>query len=233
VGSITTFATPVGNGWWRVAIAFAADATGLIVRYGIASNSTTNNYTGDGFSGIYIWGAQLEAGAFPTSYIPTVASQVTRSADAASMTGANFSSWYAGGAGTVYSESAVYAAAVKTQGVWELSGGATTTSLRSPQTTTARLRAAVGGTFSGGATGAIISNNTFIKATVAWQGLSGRLQSGATGEDVTGVANLDATQFIVGGIGTAGSNALNGTIKKLAFYPVKLTAAELQALTQN
>lgn len=32
--------------------------------------------------------------SFPSSYIPTVASQVTRAADVASMTGANFSSWY-------------------------------------------------------------------------------------------------------------------------------------------
>jgi hypothetical protein len=60
VGSTTTFATPVGNGWWRVAIAFAADATGLSIRYGITSDSTTTNYTGNGFNGIYIWGAQLE-----------------------------------------------------------------------------------------------------------------------------------------------------------------------------
>jgi hypothetical protein len=59
-------------------------------------------YTGDGYSGIYIWGAQLEAGAFPTSYIKTEASQVTRSADSASMTGTNFSEWYRQDEGTVY-----------------------------------------------------------------------------------------------------------------------------------
>lgn len=43
---------------------------------------------------ILVWGAQLEAGAFATSYIPTVAASVARSADIATMTGTNFSSWF-------------------------------------------------------------------------------------------------------------------------------------------
>jgi hypothetical protein len=38
--------------------------------------------------------AQLELGAFPTSYIPTEATAVTRNADVATMTGTNFSDWF-------------------------------------------------------------------------------------------------------------------------------------------
>jgi len=41
--------------------------------------------------------AQLEVGAYASSYIPTAASQVTRAADSATMTGVNFTSWYGAG----------------------------------------------------------------------------------------------------------------------------------------
>jgi hypothetical protein len=48
--------------------------------------------------------ANLEAGAFATSWIPTTGSTATRSADVASITGANFSRWYRQDEGTVYSD---------------------------------------------------------------------------------------------------------------------------------
>jgi hypothetical protein len=59
----------------------------------VQSNGIRVEITG-GILNIFAWGAQLEAGAFPTSYIPTSASTVTRSAEIASMEGTNFSSWY-------------------------------------------------------------------------------------------------------------------------------------------
>jgi len=62
----------------------------------------------------YLWGAQLETGSFPTSYIPTTSSTVTRSADVASMTGTNFSSWYNQSEGTVLFKATTLTTATKT-----------------------------------------------------------------------------------------------------------------------
>lgn len=44
-------------------------------------NGTSHVYTGDGSSGLYAWGMQIEPGLFPTSYIPTTTATVARSAD--------------------------------------------------------------------------------------------------------------------------------------------------------
>ena len=79
--------TNVGNGWYRCSISIAANATnsGNIVIAARSSNNLTS--LGNGTDGIYIWGAQLEAGAYATSYVPCLSTAVTRVADRAYKTG--------------------------------------------------------------------------------------------------------------------------------------------------
>jgi hypothetical protein len=86
--------TAIGNDWYRCVLRLTTvvGTTSLGIFCGIYNGSRA--YTGDGTSGIFLWGAQLEAGAFATSYIPTVASQVTRSADLCTITAPMFAPWY-------------------------------------------------------------------------------------------------------------------------------------------
>ena len=104
--SLTALITPYPNGWYRCSITATTVSTAVAAttcQLLITSDGTSGgSYPGDGTSGLYLWGAQTEQGAFPTSYIPTTASTVTRSADNASMTGTNFSSWYNQSEGTLY-----------------------------------------------------------------------------------------------------------------------------------
>jgi len=103
--------TACPNGWYRISMQMTTG--GAQTTYGArviplppsyTSGTPSYSFAGDGTSGIYLWGAQLETGSFPTSYIPTTTAAVTRSADVASITGANFSSWYRQDEGTVFVE---------------------------------------------------------------------------------------------------------------------------------
>jgi hypothetical protein len=74
--------TNVGNGWYRCTV-YDTTSTSFVAVYG----RNGGNFVGNGVDGIYFWGGQVEAGAYPTSYIPTTSASVTRNADVISKTG--------------------------------------------------------------------------------------------------------------------------------------------------
>jgi len=75
----------INNGWYRCSVTATATATNSYIVI-VLHNGTTSYYTGDGSSGLYVWGAQLEESAGVTSHIPTTTTAVTRAADIISST---------------------------------------------------------------------------------------------------------------------------------------------------
>lgn len=95
--------TPVGNGWFRITCTYTAAYTTPSFYITTAYNAVVN-YVSDGSIGVFFWGMQLEAGSFATSYIPTTSGQVTRSADLAVISGTAFSQWFNKSEGTFVCE---------------------------------------------------------------------------------------------------------------------------------
>lgn len=78
-------AVDVGNGWWRVNVTSTgsiSSQTNTRLACLIMRDTSTASYLGVAGNGLYMWGFQLEAGSFATSYIPTTSGSVTRIADA-------------------------------------------------------------------------------------------------------------------------------------------------------
>ena len=83
------------NGWYRCTFTFttASDAASgsAGIFYYVSNSESTTNFAGDGSSGMYFWGAQMEASPFPSSYIPTNGSTATRGLDLTRVEGTDFS----------------------------------------------------------------------------------------------------------------------------------------------
>jgi hypothetical protein len=226
---ITASVVSVGNGWYRcIATVGTALAGSNPCVIGTASADNTASYAGNGFSGVAIWGAQIEAGAFATSYIPTVASQVTRAADAAVMTGTNFSSWYSQGQGTLYTEfSPVVLAA--SSGV-----------VINDNTTSNRIRLATtsvsdqGTVTTSGTAQAVLDGGTPVANTSMRLAMTYQVNNFALSlNGATAVTDTSGTVPVVSQlqIGAETTTAGNLTIKKFAYYQIVSTATQLQGLT--
>ena len=232
--STTASITPVGNNWYRCSVTATATTTasgspGIF----LADGDNGASYTGNGVSGIYIWGAQLEAGAFATSYIPTVASQVTRAADAASMTGTNFSSWYNAGQGTLYAEANTYSVSTGNRTSFAIND-ATLANRISVSHGSTKATVVNGGTtqMSQSIASVVFTDNTFSKVSVAYADNNGNASANGTlGTLDTAMTIPVVTQLQIGTQVGLAVPVLNGTIKKLAYYPIRCTDAQLQALT--
>ena len=234
--SVSAAITAVGNGWYRVSISGTTTGTAGVGAIRIhAASGTSNSYAGDTSKGIFIWGAQLEAGAFATSYIPTVASQVTRAGDAATMTGVNFSNWYNQGEQTWYIEYAHTAVGNNGRRVLALGGTG------SDYNDVLYGISSVGdGTFmvSTGVSGSI--NSTVISprpTTMTKFGIAFKVNDYQSSYSGSLITSDTAFAMPIGinrvGIGCNydGGQQMVGTIKKIAFYPLRLSNTNLQALT--
>ena len=230
----TATAVFVGNGWWRLSATFATPASGSNVLYhifGPSINNTISAYAGTAGSGIYIWGAQLEAGAFPTSYIPTTTAAVTRSADVASITGSAFSGWYRQDEGTVFAEGSTFntSAASCLVSIDDTTVSNRIQLRRSPDASKLRMVS------SGGAIDATLTTGTALGLNKIAAGVAvsnqNLVSNGVLATGITSITPMPTVTQARIGSGTA-SSVFNGTIRRLTYWPQRLANSTLQQITQ-
>jgi hypothetical protein len=217
-------------GTGQVVLSGAASAT--VVGTGAYPTRTTLTFTPSaGALTLTVTGtvqfAQLELGSFATSYIPTAASQVTRTADVATMTGTNFSNWFNASEGTFVSWSDNATTGYRTAFIAD---DGTSTNKMFVQTninaTGQQWASRVAGSFvvtlsnqgwnNNGKTAACYKLNDYFYST------NGAASTGDTSATVPTVNRL-----IFGAEGSA--NYLNGHVQKLMYFPQRLTNAEIRA----
>lgn len=232
----TASITSVGNGWYRCAITATTTVGGvsspaIAVHTALSDNNTS--YLGDGTSGIFIWGAQLEAGSFATSYIPTVASQVTRAADAASVN--TLSPWYNATEGTLYAQGEVAQVVLARRTLATIARSTSSAqdySISISRSADSRREVGIANSTSQH-NYAPPGTSTSTKGAIAYKenDSQGAFDGVTPATDTTVALPTLLTTLYIGNSDGSNSN-LNGWIKHIVYYSVRLPGVQLQELTK-
>jgi hypothetical protein len=230
------------NSYWRVACPITNNGTAGNTTLSMSLFPATNTYnlsasvaTATGSATIY--GAQIETGTFATSYIPTVASQVTRVADSASID--TLTPWYNATEGSLFVQfscpgydAAVFppiavlgTTSVSNRGYSHVINGSTNDSGFNIYDNTPTYQGVPGfAAYTKGATrkqiGAYKVNNSAATSDGA-----------AATTDTTVTLPTSLNTLTIGRYAIAGTARLNGHIQTINYYPTRLTNAKLQSLT--
>jgi hypothetical protein len=239
-GIVSSRIDAMPNGWYRCTIVVTATTTGTTnVTVGPAPSSTITrwqSYSSTAGSGIYAWGAQLEAGATATSYIPTTTGSLARSQDLYTITGANFSSMYNQSQSTVFYAARAVGATTAQSGVFGIHGP-----VRSDGGVTSSFSGTVLSVSSYGPSNATQasfnaqkSRNTLVKAAIAVRtnDYAGSID-GSIATDTSGTLEIGMDRFVIGANGNlSGPQIGNNIFSSVRYYRKRLPNPKLQALTQ-
>ena len=220
-----------GNGWFRCIVTGTAGATASTnINFGLLDNQTTS-YTGDGTSGVYLFGAMRETGSYATSYIPTSGQSggVTRSAETCSQTPP--SGIIGQTEGVLYFESKINAQGTYT-GI-TLSDGTTNNEIIIRFTSTDRIEYYLrsGGTQPIAEGTTLFDTDEYVKVAFAYK--SGDSAVYINGTQVTTSTTTTMPVSLTKIKMSRGNNTgvFSGKVKDLKVYNTRLSNSELATLT--
>ena len=233
---------PFANGWYRCSITITPPAGGAAnfdLYHADTTTPTINTVTdGNGTDGIYIWGAQLEAGAFPTSYIPTSGSTVPRAADNVSITGSNFSRWYSQSEGSTLINYNAPNAIIDTDypRLFAFNSGFATdfSAFAFNGVNNSMFVNYVTGSSTKLSVSTTLPKNSNGTAALAYQdnnSIAFLNENSSTQGRTVGPMSTILNRLDIGGDSEFSSRMLNGTIARLTYYPYRLPDSTLQTIT--
>ena len=229
--NVTASAESVGNGWWRIQTtmtSIAAGTGGMAITFAnTATGAIFPTISGNDFSGILLWGWQLETGSSASSLVDTGtgSSQLSRAADSCSVDLSDIN--FVGGEVTLVADTNTSAIDDYRQAASLIDDSQNQVTLYGNSYNN-RLVAILGGGES-----SILSQTSANGISALSFGVNdlAATRNGASPVTDTSQAfpNVSAGNLKIGGSGS--SQILNGTIKRIALYNVALSDTELQAIT--
>lgn len=215
----------IGNDWFYCSVTAEATVTEVAqFRIFLSRDGINLSYAGDGASGAYLYGVQLEAGQSASSYIQTTSAQVTRTGDILSLTGLNASSWYKQDEGTFLIEFTPY---TELQSTVRMLIGSDICYIAYFLQNSNRLRTYDGVNITIANNGAVAGKKQ--KAIVSYSDSSVVVTTDGAAT-VTGLFDGSyGSEIYIGCL--SGGTQLNGWIRRIAYYPKSFQNAQLLALT--
>jgi len=221
----TSFSTALANGWVRLTLIVSTPSATTVGLWVGPSNVATATLAGNISNTIFVWGAQIEAAAFPTSYIATTSSSAQRAADVVSLATSGFA--YNASAQTIYAQYSSWVPVGAFLGVaWSLNNVAGTPQLGQNGSSQPLVWLASVGNLM---TGSAMTRNVTLKTATAVQASNhGFSQNGSIVTSADANAIVSGTSFR---FGSGGNGPLNGYLNRLAYWGSRVSNANLQVLT--
>lgn len=219
----------VGNGWFRCSVWGTYNSgSGIVIN--LCNTNGGTYFTGDGFSGVALWGLQYEVGDYPTSYIPTSGSDVTRARDFASIE--DISGFYNQVEGTTQITT-IDGHFDQNARLFAFDNGATTDfyGIQTSTDTSSRLAVNALGASQAANSPSVTNWQVENKFAVSVKTDDIRNQGPTIAYDDTSAILPIVTRLQIGGL--ANGFGVTATIKKFAYYPKQLPDATLAAMVED
>jgi hypothetical protein len=224
-----------GNGWWRCSATFNFTSSGTRqINIAIAQNNFSSFYQGDGVSGFYLWGCQIEQSQI-SSYIPTTTQTRARASDVCDISGGNFLNIWDQTEGTFVVSAIKYNNLSSTTALDVTSGGVPTNFLRVSRSSNGveAIQVAANGT---AYPQVLLSQSTRLqKFKIAFAIKSNNLAASMNGGQTINSSNVvvpNITELNIGKLRYfTNNNFINGVICSVRVYRKVLSSEKLRALS--